>query len=265
MTEKGKYRVCGALAGTVNGLFGGGGGIPARVFAALVGKALRQDGACDLRGCHLPVLPCVGARVRPPRRAAARRGAPLPCRRACRRMDRRQALQGRAEHMAQAHFRAVSALWRGEVPSVTDWLFPALCGLFDGNPLVLGRRRRDTASFMHDALFRRGAAHSAGHQPALFSANRGHLALRASQKRISQQSRPARGHPDRHALCARRRVFDDQWSTAASSASRSGCSCSTRGCRSSLKRRKTAKKKRRDFRHGVFDSIQMRSAVSSAI
>ena len=25
MTEKGKYRVCGALAGTVNGLFGGGG------------------------------------------------------------------------------------------------------------------------------------------------------------------------------------------------------------------------------------------------
>ena len=28
MTERGKYRVCGALAGTVNGLFGGGGGIP---------------------------------------------------------------------------------------------------------------------------------------------------------------------------------------------------------------------------------------------
>ena len=28
MTEKSKYRVCGALAGTVNGLFGGGGGIP---------------------------------------------------------------------------------------------------------------------------------------------------------------------------------------------------------------------------------------------
>ena len=28
MTEKGKYRVCGAIAGTVNGLFGGGGGIP---------------------------------------------------------------------------------------------------------------------------------------------------------------------------------------------------------------------------------------------
>ena len=24
-----------------------------------MGKALRQDGACDLRGCHLPVLPCV--------------------------------------------------------------------------------------------------------------------------------------------------------------------------------------------------------------
>ena len=28
MTKKSKYRVCGALAGTVNGLFGGGGGIP---------------------------------------------------------------------------------------------------------------------------------------------------------------------------------------------------------------------------------------------
>ena len=32
MTEKGKYRVCGALAGTVNGLFGGGGGIPLLVL-----------------------------------------------------------------------------------------------------------------------------------------------------------------------------------------------------------------------------------------
>ena len=32
-----------------------------------------------------------------------------------------------------------------------------------------------------------------------------------------------------------------------------------------FERRKTVKKKRRDFRHGVFDSIQMRSAVSSAI
>ena len=28
MTEKGKYRIAGALAGTVNGLFGGGGGVP---------------------------------------------------------------------------------------------------------------------------------------------------------------------------------------------------------------------------------------------
>ena len=32
MTEKGKYRVCGAIAGTVNGLFGGGGGIPLLVL-----------------------------------------------------------------------------------------------------------------------------------------------------------------------------------------------------------------------------------------
>lgn len=28
MTEKGKYRIAGVLAGTVNGLFGGGGGVP---------------------------------------------------------------------------------------------------------------------------------------------------------------------------------------------------------------------------------------------
>ena len=28
MTEKGKYRIAGAIAGTVNGLFGGGGGVP---------------------------------------------------------------------------------------------------------------------------------------------------------------------------------------------------------------------------------------------
>ena len=199
MTEKGKYRVCGALAGTANGLFGGGGGIPLVFLLRSWAKTLRQDGTRDLCGRHLPVLPCVGARVRVPRRAAARRGAPLLSRRTRGRMDRRQALQGCAEYVAQAHFRAVSALWRGEVPSVTDWLFPRALRAFDGNPLVLGRRRRDTASFMHDALFRRGAAHSAGHQPALFSANRGHLALRASQKSdistkpsCARPSRPAR-------------------------------------------------------------------------
>ena len=28
LTEKGKYRIAGAIAGTVNGLFGGGGGVP---------------------------------------------------------------------------------------------------------------------------------------------------------------------------------------------------------------------------------------------
>ena len=36
MTEKGKYRVCGALAGTVNGLFGGGGGIPLATCVAVI-------------------------------------------------------------------------------------------------------------------------------------------------------------------------------------------------------------------------------------
>ena len=28
MPDKGKYRLCGAIAGTVNGRFGGGGGLP---------------------------------------------------------------------------------------------------------------------------------------------------------------------------------------------------------------------------------------------
>ena len=128
MTEKGKYRVCGALAGTVNGLFGGGGGIP---LAFLLRSWAKLSDKMALATCVAVIFPfcLVSVLVYAFR---ARRGAPLPCRRACRRMDRRQALQGRAEHMAQAHFRAVSALWRGEVPSVTDWLFPALCGLLTG-------------------------------------------------------------------------------------------------------------------------------------
>ena len=45
---------------------------------------------------------------------------------------------------------------------------------------------------MHDALFRRGAAHSAGHQPALFSANRG-ISLFAHRKN---------GYLDKAVLCA---------------------------------------------------------------
>lgn len=131
MTEKGKYRVCGALAGTVNGLFGGGGGIP---LAFLLRSWAKLSDKTALATCVAVIFPfcLVSVLVYAFRGALPLGRRSLPCRRACRRMDRRQALQGRAEHMAQAHFRAVSALWRGEVPSVTDWLFPALCGLLTG-------------------------------------------------------------------------------------------------------------------------------------
>mgnify|MGYP003179283556 CR=1 FL=1 len=53
MTEKGKYRVCGALAGTVNGLFGGGGGIP---LAFLLRSWAKLSDKTALATCLVSVL-----------------------------------------------------------------------------------------------------------------------------------------------------------------------------------------------------------------
>ncbi|MFQ6976622.1 MAG: TSUP family transporter [Oscillibacter sp.] len=76
MTEKGKYRVCGALAGTVNGLFGGGGGIPLafllRSWAKLSDKtALATCVAVIFPFCLVSVLVCArsAARCRSERRS----------------------------------------------------------------------------------------------------------------------------------------------------------------------------------------------------
>ena len=54
MTEKGKYRVCGALAGTVNGLFGGGGGIP---LAFLLRSWAKLSGPTALATCVAVIFP----------------------------------------------------------------------------------------------------------------------------------------------------------------------------------------------------------------
>ena len=108
MTEKGKYRVCGALAGTVNGLFGGGGGIP---LAFLLRSWAKLSDKTALATCVAVIFPfCLVSVLVYALRGALPLGEALPY------------LVG----------GLVSALWRGEVPSVTDWLFPALCGLLTG-------------------------------------------------------------------------------------------------------------------------------------
>ena len=58
MTEKGKYRVCGALAGTVNGLFGGGGGIP---LAFLLRSWAKLSDKTALATCVAVIFPFRGA------------------------------------------------------------------------------------------------------------------------------------------------------------------------------------------------------------
>ena len=75
----------------------------------------------------------------------------------------------------------------------------------DGHSLVVGCWRRNAAAFVHDALFRRGAAHGAGHQFALLSPDGGHLPPCAPKKRLSRPHRPAHSRPARHTLRACRR------------------------------------------------------------
>ena len=64
MTEKGKYRVCGALAGTVNGLFGGGGGIP---LAFLLRSWAKLSDKTALATCVAVIFPfCLVSERRSP-------------------------------------------------------------------------------------------------------------------------------------------------------------------------------------------------------
>lgn len=54
MGEKGKYRIAGMIAGTVNGLFGGGGGIPLLV---LLTKWSKVDEKKAFASCVAIILP----------------------------------------------------------------------------------------------------------------------------------------------------------------------------------------------------------------
>lgn len=99
MKQKGKYLVSGALAGAVNGLFGGGGGIP---LAVLLRKWAGLPDKTALATCVAAVLPlCVVSAV-----VYALRGA-LPVREALPYL-----LGGLAGGFVGGKvFRAVSGLW----------------------------------------------------------------------------------------------------------------------------------------------------------
>ena len=139
---------------------------------------------------------------------------------------------------------------------MTDWLFPALCGLLTGILSSWGVGG-GTLLLLCMTLFFGVEQRTAQAINLLYFLPTAGISLFAHRKNGYLDKAVLRAAIPTGTLCALAAAF--------LTTSRSGCSCSTRGCRSSLKRRKTAKKKRRDFRHGVFDSIQMRSAVSSAI
>ena len=130
MTEKGKYRVCGALAGTVNGLFGGGGGIP---LVFLLRSWAKLSDKTALATCVAVIFPfCLVSVLVYAFRGALPLGEALP-----------YLVGGLAggwiggrlfKDVPNTWLKRIFALFLlyGAVPSVTDWLFPALCGLLTG-------------------------------------------------------------------------------------------------------------------------------------
>ena len=135
---------------------------------------------------------------------------------------------------------------------MTDWLFPALCGLLTGILSSWGVGG-GTLLLLCMTLFFGVEQRTAQAINLLYFLPTAGISLFAHRKNGYLNKAVLRAAIPTGTLCALAAAF---LTTMVDS---------TRGCRSSLKRRKTAKKKRRDFRHGVFDSIQMRSAVSSAI
>ena len=131
MTEKGKYRVCGALAGTVNGLFGGGGGIP---LAFLLRSWAKLSDKTALATCVAVIFPfCLVSVLVYAFRGALPLGEALP-----------YLVGGLAGGWIGGRlFKDVPNTWLKRIfalfllygavrYSVTGWLFPALCGLLTG-------------------------------------------------------------------------------------------------------------------------------------
>ena len=147
---------------------------------------------------------------------------------------------------------------------MTDWLFPALCGLLTGILSSWGVGG-GTLLLLCMTLFFGVEQRTAQAINLLYFLPTAGISLFAHRKNGYLDKAVLRAAIPTGTLCALAAAFLTTMVDSSVFRKPLGCSCSTRGCRSSLKRRKTAKKKRRDFCHGVFDSIQMRSAVSSAI
>ena len=119
---------------------------------------------------------------------------------------------------------------------MTDWLFPALCGLLTGILSSWGVGG-GTLLLLCMTLFFGVEQRTAQAINLLYFLPTAGISLFAHRKN---------GYLDKAVLCAAIPTgtlcaLAAAFLTTMVDSSRSGCSCSTRGCRSSLKRRKTAK------------------------
>lgn len=147
---------------------------------------------------------------------------------------------------------------------MTDWLFPMLCGLLTGILSSWGVGG-GTLLLLCMTLFFGVEQRTAQAINLLYFLPTAGISLFAHRKNGYLDKAVLRAAIPTGTLCALAAAFLTTMVDSSVFRKPFGLFLLYVGCRSSLKRRKTAKKKRRDFRHGVFDSIQMRSAVSSAI
>lgn len=147
---------------------------------------------------------------------------------------------------------------------MTQWLLPALCGLVTGILSAWGIGG-GTLLLLCMTLFFGVEQRTAQAINLLYFLPTAGISLFAHRKNGYLDKAVLRAAIPTGTLCALAAAFLTTMVDSSVFRKPFGLFLLYAGLSISLKRRKTAKKKRRDFCHGVFDSIQMRSAVSSAI
>ena len=195
MNVKWKYRLSGAAAGLVSGLFGR----RRRHGAGAAADSLVQDGPetghGQLRGRNFaPVCPVrrylsAALRIAPADSPSISNGRPGG------RALGRQAVSQGARALAAADFRRILGIRRGAIPAVREYVLPALAGFFTGILSAWGIGGGTLLLLVMSLFLGVDQITAQGHQPAVLPPHSGYGSGAAPEKRAAGCAGLGRRYP----------------------------------------------------------------------